>query len=38
MFTGIVTDTGKVVKTAPRGDSIKFTIATSKKNYLKDRK
>lgn len=38
MFTGIVTDTGKVVKTTPRGDSIKFTIAPSKKNYLKDRK
>lgn len=38
MFTGIVTDTGKVVKTTPRGDSIKFTIAPSKKYYLKDRK
>lgn len=38
MFTGIVTDTGKVVKTTPRGDSIKFTIAPSKKSYLKDRK
>jgi len=38
MFTGIVTDTGKVVKTTPRGDSIKFLIAPSKKKYLKDRK
>jgi riboflavin synthase len=38
MFTGIVTDTGKVVKMTPRGDSIKFLIAPSRKNYLKDRK
>ena len=38
MFTGIVTDTGKVIKTTPRGDSIKFTIEPTKKTYLKDRK
>jgi riboflavin synthase len=38
MFTGIVTDIGKVIKTTARGDSIKFTIAPSNKNYLKNRK
>jgi riboflavin synthase len=38
MFTGIVTDTGNVVKTTPRGDSIKFLIAPSRKDYLQDRK
>lgn len=38
MFTGIVTDTGKVIKTTIKGDSIKFTISPSKKSYLRDRK
>lgn len=38
MFTGIVTDTGKVIKTTSKGDSIKFLIAPSKKAYLKDRR
>lgn len=38
MFTGIVTDTGKVIKTTIKGDSIKFLISPSKRTYLKDRK
>ena len=38
MFTGIVTDTGKVIRTTPKGDSIRFLIAPSKKTYLKDRR
>ncbi|MFA5011431.1 MAG: riboflavin synthase [Ignavibacteria bacterium] len=38
MFTGIVTDTGKVIKTTSKGDSIKFLIAPSKKAYLNDRR
>ncbi len=38
MFTGIVTDTGKVIRTTPKGDSIRFLIAPSKKTFLKDRR
>lgn len=38
MFTGIVTDTGKVKKITPKGDSLRFYIEPSKKGYLKDRK
>ncbi len=38
MFTGIVTDTGKVLKITPKGDSLRFLIAPSKKGYLKDRR
>lgn len=38
MFTGIVTDIGKVLRTTPKGDSIRFLIAPSKKGYLKDRR
>lgn len=38
MFTGIVTDTGKVVKTIVKGDSIRFLVSPTIKNYLKDRK
>ena len=38
MFTGIVTDTVKVIRTTPKGDSIRFLIAPSKKTYLKDRR
>jgi len=35
MFTGIVTDMGKVVSILPFGDGIKFTVESSKKYYLK---
>jgi riboflavin synthase len=35
MFTGIVTDMGKVISIKPYGDSIKFTIIPTKKDYLK---
>lgn len=38
MFTGIVTDTGKVLKIIQKGDSLRFLIAPSKKSYLKDRR
>lgn len=38
MFTGIVTDTGKVINTTLKGDSIKFLIAPTKKSYLKNRR
>ncbi|HEY5122164.1 MAG TPA: riboflavin synthase, partial [Ignavibacteria bacterium] len=34
MFTGIVTDMGKVISITPYGDSIKFSIEPTKKNYL----
>ena len=36
MFTGIVTDMGKVVKMKSVGDSIVFTVEPTKKNYLRD--
>ena len=36
MFTGIVTDMGKVVKMKTVGDSIVFTVEPIKKNYLRD--
>lgn len=36
MFTGIVTDMGKIVKMKNVGDSILFTVKPSIKNYLKD--
>jgi len=35
MFTGIVTDTGKVLSIKPYGDSIKFIVQTTDKSYLK---
>jgi riboflavin synthase len=35
MFTGIVTDMGKIVGMENVGDSIKFTVEPSQKNYLK---
>lgn len=38
MFTGIVTDTGKIEKINIKGDSIVFSIKPLIKNYLKDRK
>lgn len=34
MFTGIVTDMGKVISIRHHGDSIKFSIKPTKKNYL----
>jgi riboflavin synthase len=34
MFTGIVTDMGKVLSIVPYGDSIKFSIESSHKYYL----
>ena len=36
MFTGIVTDTGKVVSNKAKGDSIKFSVRPDTKGYLKD--
>ncbi|HPS65489.1 MAG TPA: riboflavin synthase [Ignavibacteria bacterium] len=36
MFTGIVTDMGKIVKMKTAGDSIRFTVQPTIKNYLKD--
>lgn len=36
MFTGIVTDMGKIVKMKNVGDSILFTVKPLNKNYLKD--
>ncbi len=36
MFTGIVQDTGKVISKISKGDSLKFFVEPSKKNYLKD--
>jgi len=38
MFTGIVTDMGKVLSIVKKGDSIKFLIQPTKKNYLKGEK
>ncbi|HEY5534525.1 MAG TPA: riboflavin synthase [Ignavibacteria bacterium] len=35
MFTGIVTDMGKVMSIIPYGDSIMFSVKPTKKNYLK---
>jgi riboflavin synthase len=35
MFTGIVTDMGKVVSIVSFGDSIKFSVESTQKNYLK---
>jgi riboflavin synthase len=35
MFTGIVTNMGKVLSITPFGDSIKFIVQTKDKNYLK---
>ncbi len=36
MFTGIVTDMGKILKMQTVGDSIKFTVKPTIKNYLKN--
>jgi len=36
MFTGIVTDMGKVVSIVSFGDSIKFSVESKQKNYLKN--
>ncbi|MBK7254557.1 MAG: riboflavin synthase [Ignavibacteria bacterium] len=36
MFTGIVQDLGKIIKRKIKGDSIKFTVSPTLKNYLKD--
>lgn len=35
MFTGIVTDMGKILKMQTKGDSIIFTVQPTIKNYLK---
>lgn len=35
MFTGIVTDMGKIVVMKTVGDSIKFTVEPTRENYLK---
>ena len=36
MFTGIVQDTGKVISKITKGDSLRFCVEPSVKNYLKD--
>lgn len=36
MFTGIVTDMGKIYGMRKYGDSIKFTVIPAQKNYLKN--
>jgi len=38
MFTGIVTDTGKVISKKKKGDSIVFVVQPTKRAYLKDLK
>ena len=38
MFTGIVTDIGKIVSIKKKGDSIKFQVRTTDKSYLKNTK
>jgi riboflavin synthase len=38
MFTGIVTDTGKIISMKKKGDSIVFVVQPTKKAYLKDLK
>jgi len=36
MFTGIVTDMGKIVANKPKGDSIKFLVEPTIRQYLND--
>ncbi len=36
MFTGIVTDMGKIIANNPKGDSIKFLVEPTNRNYLND--
>ena len=38
MFTGIVTDTGKIISMKQKGDSIAFAVQPTKRGYLKDTK
>ena len=38
MFTGIVTDTGKIISMKQKGDSIAFVVQPTKRGYLKDTK
>lgn len=37
MFTGIITDTGKIIRIRKKGDSVQFTVQPTIRGYLRDR-